>query len=773
MAAMNRPVGPASSQAGKASGLRMLASALTPPRPGGLGEAFARTPPVPNASPVQSVHPSTLSCSVWRSIFVVILFLACGSATEAQTALPWRWSNPLPHGNNIYDMGFHAGTYWQVTDMGRIYRSTDRTVWTWVDSGSTASLRGIAFRGNEVLVCGESGLILSGGLAGDFQPQTLTPATSNWFEGITASSTIAVAVGDEASVYVREGGTAWSRVSGLPFSDWLRGVGYGDGVFVAVGEDGLVATSLDGRVWKPQTRPVTTHLNRVAFVNGAFYACGADGILLRGTKQGAQWEKISIGASQSVFAYAAEAARPGVPNPIELVAGSLLLRLKSRANGAWEDQLDGTSPLPAPAWSYYTSVWDGERFVLGGPAGMLVESFQTNTVQGTVWLEASDGPRDWLWDLVALPDQYIAVGDRATVLTSENGMDWFRESVPLDLSNAVFLGIGGSTNVVVAAGSNGSLMFSPNSFTNILTTNILTTWVDCGWQTITVVSTNTINLQGLLWHPVFPAPTASTLQGVTERDGLLVVVGDGGTVLTSSSGSTWTNAIITGTPNLSSVAAFAGGFVATGAGGVIYHSPDAVRWEPKESGTTNWVYRVRCFEDQLIAVGQNGLILTSTDGLQWQSSTSRTAAWLNDIIKSDGRYFVCGTQGTLLVSSNLVDWTSSSMITAKSLYGLGLRGGQLIAVGVEGVILRALVESATSVQIVDYEHDECSDFLRDHFVLEGRPDENASIERSLDLVTWDRLGQLHFSDSEATFTLLRTNTPAASTEFFRAVPLAR
>lgn len=694
-----------------------------------------------------------------------------GGAAEAP--LSWRWSNPLPHGNNIYDMAFQDGVYWQVADQGRIYRSTDRTTWTPVDSGTTAALRGIASHGGEVLICGESGLLLSGTSAQGFRPQPLLPPTTDWLEAVAASDQAAVAVGDAAAIYRRGTGSEWSRVSGHSFTNWLRGVAYGDGTFVAVGEDGFIATSPDGQTWARQNSPVASALNRVTFVNDAFYACGNAGVLLCGQSGGTQWELVDVGATEDLYAYAAQPAIPDSVRSPELAAGDLVLQMRDDPNSPWLDHLGSGSLFPAPTWSYYATIWDGQRFLVAGRSGMLVESFWTDDPDiGTLWFEASDSPRDWLWDVIGLPNQYIAVGDRATIMTSQNGVDWSRENVPSNFTDPVILGVGGSSNLVVAAGSNGTLMFSPSSITNILATNVLVTLNDCEWETNSVVVTNEVDLLGLVWHAVQPAPTSFTLQGVTERDRLIVVVGDNGTVLTTTTGSTWTSRTIPGAPNLSSVAASPDRFVATGDDGALYCSHDTLEWERRDLGTTEWIYRVRYLGGRFVAVGQNGLIIFSSNGLEWDSASSRTTSWLTDVGFTGGFYFVCGTQGSLLVSTDLTDWTATETITGKSLYSLAIRDGQLIVVGVEGVILRSLLAGLAPPNISDFSHVQCPAFTYDRLQLLGRPDQSVVIERSLDLRTWDPVGRLAFLDTEATFDLLRTNTVPAQAEFFRAVPLA-
>ena len=55
----------------------------------------------------------------------------------------WRWSNPTPHGANVYDMAYIGGTYVQVGECGQIFTSDDAQTWVPRDSGTTLALRAI------------------------------------------------------------------------------------------------------------------------------------------------------------------------------------------------------------------------------------------------------------------------------------------------------------------------------------------------------------------------------------------------------------------------------------------------------------------------------------------------------------------------------------------------------------------------------------------------------------------------------------------------------
>lgn len=728
---------------------------------------MARPPRIPRPVPT-AAGPSQWTGWVWS------LALVLAARTAAGGEPVWRWSNPRPHGNNIYDLAWRDGAYWQVGDRGRIYVSTNRLTWTVVPSGTTRALRGIAFFGEQVVICGEAGTLLRGTWTSGFQPARLDPSTTDWLEGVAASPDTLVAVGDNAAVYrSTDGGATWQRVTGLPFGHWLRSVSWGGSTFVAVGEGGLIATSPDGLRWTRRDSGVSTALNRVVARAGVFYAVGDNGRFLWSLNQGANWARESLGITNHLYTYAQADTLTGLPR---LVAGEGALLLRSTVPGGWTNQFGNTVLLPAPTWDYYAAVWDGARFLVGGRTGLMVESLQTNvtfagqTFPATLWFEESDSPRDWLWEVLALPERYLAVGDRAQVLTSDNGADWWSETVPDSLTNTVFLGVGGSSHQVLAVGSDGGLMYSRAATTNLVLTNTVVEFTDCAWATNSRVSTNVVNLLGLRWTALEPRPTTNTLQGVAHHAGRWVVVGDAGTVLTGTDDLTWQLITLPGQPPLSGVAGSDTGWVVTGRQGTIFTSPDTLAWTPRASGTTNWIFRVRWLGDRFVAVGQNGTLLTSPDGLAWTPRATGTTAWLTDALLLAGRYFVCGTQGALLTSTNASDWTALEGITGKSLYGLAGRGFQWVTVGVEGISLRAPLEPLPPAQILGYEHRECPDARVDRFRLGGTVDQRVALEASEDLRTWRRVGTFEFDNGRLEPELIRTNPAPARAEYFRLIP---
>lgn len=627
----------------------------------------------------------------WASFWVWVWGVVVSAAAE------WRWSHPEPHGNNLADLVYRDGVYLHVTDHGGVYASTNRLVWERRNTGTLKDLRGAAFLGGRFIVSGEEGTVLWSDDLVQFQSGTVNPATTDWLEGVAATTNLAVAVGDQGAVYRSVDGRAWERVAIGDFTEWLFGVAQGDGLFVLVGEGGLIASSSDGVTWTRRRSGTTADLNRVAYGDGRFLAVGNDGVVLS-SSNGSAWTLESSPTYTNPLA--AAALSPGE----RLVMGDSALILR-RPPQVWQDQLSATiSPIPAPDWNYAAAVWDGTRYLVGGRTGVLVESFRTNAPpfeDATSWVRQDESPRNWLWDVAWVGGTYLAVGDEATILSSLSGVQWGLESVPESLTGMVLFGVGGSEDEALVVGEGGRMLRSAVGFTNV----VVGRDVVVGTVTNTVWRTNRLSLTGLIWELVETSPTTNTLQGIGWDGSRFVVVGAGGTILTGTNTTQWASSVASGKEFLSSVAAANGQWVASGARGAIYTSPDASAWTRRDSGTTNWVYRVAWVGSEWVAVGESGVIRTSPDGVQWTPRASGTTAWLTGIQAMGDAVYVCGTQGTVLRSTNRVDWVSVPTLTGKALYGVAHRGPQLVVAGAEGVILRAIAEpSLAAVQIGGYQH---------------------------------------------------------------------
>ncbi len=701
------------------------------------------------------VHGATGTALAWC---LAVLLVASMLSARAQGVPEWRWSHPLPHGNNVADLAFRGGLYAHVTDHGGIYTSTNRLVWDRRASGTLTDLRGVAWFGSRLLVTGEAGTVLWSDDGVRFQAGAITAKTTDWLEGVAASATRAVAVGDNAAIYTSSDGKSWTRVSGLSFTTFLSGVAYGAGQFVAVGDAGFIASSSNGTSWTRRTSPSAVDLFRVAFGDNRFLVTGRNGVVLT-SSNGTSWSAdTATGVTNSLLA---AALAPG--ERLAVGESACLLRIPPLA---WQNHTSSiVSPSPVPAWTYAAALWDGNRYLVGGRTGVFVESFRTNLgglAAQTFWFRNDDSPRNGLWDVARFEDTYLAVGDVATILSSARGVGWNEEGAPVP-SDVILYGIGGSPSVALSVGSSGTILRSVATLTNHVTTNLV---VYAG-STNVVLTTHSVSLLGVVWD-LLPAVTTNTLQGIAWNGARYVVVGGGGTVLTSTNSMDWSKSTIAGAGFLSSVVPFGGGFVATGTGGAIYQSANGASWTKRSSGTTNWIYRVRDVGGSLIAVGQNGALLVSSDGVVWNARSSGSTAWLTDASLVGRQVFVSGTQGTCVRSTNLVDWSALSLPTGKALYGLASDGVQLVAVGAEGVVLRAIADpDGAPVGMAGYAHVEggqggSGGVAVDAMVFSGTPEQRFRWQGATDLGTWSSEIDLEL-DANGAATL---GTPAPPTRGF-------
>jgi hypothetical protein len=704
-----------------------------------------------------------------RLIGLLTAFLGLNAAAAEVQADRWRWSNPLPHGNNVMDMFVASDWAVQVGDGGSVYVQGLDERWAPMASGVSNYLRGVALMGDRLLIVGENGCILWSDDGNSFQPAQILPATANWFEGVAASAQRAVAVGDNGAIYTTTTGTNWSpSTSGT--SEWLRGVAFGGGTFVAVGENGTILRSTSGTSWS-RTTVGTAHLNRVRYLTtggtGLFCIVGNSGVALTSSTGAAPWTSLNTGFTNNLFDVATNDT--GL-----LVVGDQAVGFRAAGQATWTNHVTALPTNAPPAWVYLSASGVSNTWLIAGRTGLLLEGSRTNSAGPYTWQPSpDDSSHAWLWDVTIQRGIYVAVGDLATIQTSLDGILWAREVVPLPHTNVVLLGVGGTSNLLLAAGNAGNVLISRAGLTNLTITNYVGT---------NIVITNTVfDVFGLIWTNL-PAFTTNTLQGVATGSNLFVISGDWGSIFTSPDGSNWTARATPTTNFLSGVASGTGGWIVVGKNGTLLRSgTDAVSWGAVPLATTNWLYRVRYVGGQFVVVGQNGAIYTSPDGTNWTSRASGTTRWLNDVTFLDGTWFVVGTQGLLLSSSNLLTWTSLPVPSVKSFYGATFQEGQLVLTGIEGIILRnQVVPRTTPVDILAYHRSVATNSAGttnatvsayELFLFGGQPDQFFQFQSCTNLASapWNTNATLELFDPSGTIYLLRTrdltNTPPK--EFYR------
>jgi hypothetical protein len=228
---------------------------------------------------------------------------------------------------------------------------------------------------------------------------------------------------------------------------------------------------------------------------------------------------------------------------------------------------------------------------------------------------------------------------------------------------------------------------------------------------------------GESWASVGSLPTQTELYGVAWNGERLVAVGTGGTILTSSDGSSWTLRTSGTNYRLNSVRWKGTIFIAVGNHGTILTSPDGLTWTPRNSGTTqnlydldNLTYSGPGFWDGTLAgaVGAGGIILTTANGTEWTRRGTGDNSFLLGATRTAGATWVVVGEGQIL-TGNVGTWaftrrhSCTSSLRAAAVHGRSA-DGPIVAVG-QGTILTSHDEGVTwsAVSSPDVEDNPLSD----------------------------------------------------------------
>lgn len=242
-------------------------------------------------------------------------------------------------------------------------------------------------------------------------------------------------------------------------------------------------------------------------------------------------------------------------------------------------------------------------YVAVGAGGML---YTREAKIGAAWVAGTSGVSTALNGAATLGVS-IVVGDGGVILTSTDAKTWTaRTSGTTARLNGVVAGLG----TFLAVGDNGTILRSTD---------------------------------GTTWNPV-SSGTTSNLNSIAVVNGALVAVGAGGTLLSSSdAGLTWTARNSGVTANLRS-AAYGSRYVVVGDAGTVITSTDLASWTAQVAPTPRALRRV-VYSTRLVAVGDGGTVLLSADGLSWTSATSGTTADLRALAAGSQLDYLFGGVG--------------------------------------------------------------------------------------------------------------------------------
>ena len=267
-----------------------------------------------------------------------------------------------------------------------------------------------------------------------------------------------------------------------------------------------------------------------------------------------------------------------------------------------------------------------------------------------------------LWGTCYGGGQFVAVGERGTILTSPDGLAWTpRTSGTTAWLTSVAYGF----NHYLAVGADRTILSSLDGST---------------WETIASFPANTprerLNVVGfdhdrflaygehdfaltlelparIDWRSPYPSTGLNTWwRSFALGLGRYVVVGETGLIALDSNesplGQRQPIVVPPSTRSLSGIVFDHGTFTAVGEGGVILSSSDALTWSLQSSGTILGLNALAPFNNTLITVGAGGVILVQSRPLTWTPRLSPTSELLLALAASDTAAIAVGGSGTII-----------------------------------------------------------------------------------------------------------------------------
>ncbi len=386
-------------------------------------------------------------------------------------------------------------------------------------------------------------------------------------------------------------------------------------------------------------------------------------------------------------------------------------------------------PYPQGNPLFNVSFCGGSFFALGPRGTLLVSS------NGSAWDARLQNTPSELRDVTQLGSLYVLVGGGGLVLTSTDGSNWVeRASGTFNDLLAVTSGAG----QVVAVGDQGTILTSVDGVNWVRRTSGGTVFHDVAWNGASYMAVGynpTVfpNLgsiytspDGIVWTRRSP-PFNGRFNSVTVGNGLFVVVGGEGNILSSSSGANWSSqssdfyrlqGVTRGTSTFVAVGSSAvyastnglqwlnqnsfptesdfglagtaygnGRFVAVSTLGTIFSSANGAQWTNHTSATTSTLRGLAEGNGAQVAVGDGGTILFSTNGGTWQPCVSGTGDNLSRVAFGNGRFVAVGAPRRALVSTNAFGWILADTGADEYLFDLAFGSGRFVAVSAAGGIL--------------------------------------------------------------------------------------
>ena len=290
------------------------------------------------------------------------------------------------------------------------------------------------------------------------------------------------------------------------------------GIFVTGGQHGTLFTSTDGVIWTQRSVGADVRMLQVLWNNKQFLATGWDentfNDVVLTSPDGLRWSVHRLTSSYSVY-------------------------------------------------SRFAPSWDGKQYIATG-ADVNSNSFILTSADGLSWTQKFKFTQTNLIDVIWNGAQYVAIGDKAKILTSPDLINWSQQSSGIRNDTYLRRIVWTGTQFIIA-GTN--VYITPD------TALILT------------------SPDGIRWSTRYNAPfgTGGFLNTIISNGSQYIVGGDDGFLISQDS-INWSSIKIPQTPNTINQVIWNGSqYVAVGYSsarmGLIFTSPDGAHWTQRTSNT--------------------------------------------------------------------------------------------------------------------------------------------------------------------------------------------
>jgi uncharacterized delta-60 repeat protein len=271
------------------------------------------------------------------------------------------------------------------------------------------------------------------------------------------------------------------------------------------------------------------------------------------------------------------------------------------------------------------------------------------------WTARTSGVTVPLWSVAYAVNQWVAVGEQGTILTSPDGAAWTPRTSGFPTRWLVGVGYGtpGGTGLWVVVGESGLILTSPDAITWTARRAAGTRINAVAWGNGTFVAADDAgstyySLDGITWSGPYPGARSTFARGLVYGAPHFVTTGLSG-INTTYDGITSLSRLATA-PQLQAAAYGRRLYLATG-GANTFTSRDALTWTQQPASTNVGVQGATFFNNQFLAVGNAGGITTSFDGSAWTDRVSGTTQNLIAVAASPDTAVAVGFAGTILQSA--------------------------------------------------------------------------------------------------------------------------